>query len=403
MSYKKIDPAVLRAALEHLPAEFYTKDLSTLESVRTAHPHLVGHSHFHAFVGRALSELPDVEHVGSGKAGARWHQRGQGRASTASLAKLDRSARESAPTNNLPTSPSGLGPQCGSDNGFTKRMRLHQSWYRHHRLSVLCGTGPTRNSTRHYGNMLRREDGEAGLNFLTPDIHDVARARLAQGTHNVEPYRLLHNMLSSQPMCFNLFGPLVQDQALATRLARSLWGEHIAQVTDVRIEWAPEPRQEYLDDNTSFDAFIEYRVEGGGLGFVAIETKLTEPFSQRLEDRPSYRRWMGDGSPWRPDASDRVQVVRHNQLWRDHLLAWSLLNHPRSPYSEGKLVVVYHPQDENCARTVAGYRGLLQDERSFGELTLGFIMGAWEPLVEDSAWVQAFRTRYLDLKESRGA
>ncbi len=105
-------------------------------------------------------------------------------------------------------------------------------------------------------------------------------------------------MLSSQPMCFNLFGPLVQDHALATQLARALWGEHIAQVTDVRIEWAPEPRQEYLDDNTSFDAFIEYRDTDGGLGFVAIETKLTEPFSQRLDDRPSYRR-----SPMLPTRS----------------------------------------------------------------------------------------------------
>jgi hypothetical protein len=208
-------------------------------------------------------------------------------------------------------------------------------------------------------------------------------------------------MLSSQPMCFNLFGPLVQDHALATQLARALWGEHIAQVTDVRIEWAPEPRQEYLDDNTSFDAFIEYRDTDGGLGFVAIETKLTEPFSQRLDDRPSYRRWMGEGSPWLSDAADKVQAVRHNQLWRDHLLAWSLLNHPSSPYSEGKLVVVHHPQDASCAKTLSGYRGLLQDEHTFDELTLDAILDAWEPLMKDDTWLQAFRARYLDLAQGR--
>ena len=27
----------------------------------------------------------------------------------------------------------------------------------------------------------------------------------------VEPFRLMHNMLSSQPMCFNLFGELTLD------------------------------------------------------------------------------------------------------------------------------------------------------------------------------------------------
>jgi len=403
MSYKMIDPAVLRTALEQLPAEFQTKDLSNLESVRAAHPQVVGHSHFHAFVGRALSELPDVEQVGSGRRGTHWRQRGHGGASAATAVRPSSSASGPATARAEATSPTGLGPQCDGDNSFTKRMRLHQSWYRHHVLGVPCGTGPTRNSTRHYGNMLRREDGEAGLNFLTPGIHDVVRARLVQDTHNVEPFRLIHNMLSSQPMCFNLFGPLVQDHALATRLVRALWGDHIAQVTGVCIEWAPEPRQEYLDDNTSFDAFIEYRAEGGGLGFLAIETKLTEPFSRRLADSPSYRRWMGEGGPWRPDASGQVQAVRHNQLWRDHLLAWSLLSHPRSPYSEGKLVVVHHPQDENCRKTVAGYRGLLQDERSFGELTLDSITGAWGPLVEDGVWLRAFRERYLELEKSRGA
>ena len=44
------------------------------------------------------------------------------------------------------------------------------------------------------------------------------------------------------------------------------------------------------DDNTSFDAFIEFELAEGGLGFAGIETKLTEPFSQKLYDGPAYRR-----------------------------------------------------------------------------------------------------------------
>jgi hypothetical protein len=40
-------------------------------------------------------------------------------------------------------------------------------------------------------------DGAAGKNFLTPAIHAYATRRLAQGTGAIEPFRLLHNMLSS--------------------------------------------------------------------------------------------------------------------------------------------------------------------------------------------------------------
>src|SRR5687767_2286077 len=124
-----------------------------------------------------------------------------------------------------------LGPQSPSDDPFTARMRHHQSWYRAHILHVPCGIGPKPTSTTQYGNMLTLADGKAGRNFLTPEIADVARARVAEGAGAVEPFRLFHNMLSSQPMCFNLFGPLVRDTALAARLLPTLVPEHDAEVT----------------------------------------------------------------------------------------------------------------------------------------------------------------------------
>ena len=40
----------------------------------------------------------------------------------------------------------------------------------------------------------------------------------------------------------------------------------MARVTEVRLEWAPDPKEEYLDDRTAFDAFIEYEMEGGEKG-----------------------------------------------------------------------------------------------------------------------------------------
>ena len=65
-------------------------------------------------------------------------------------------------------------------------------------------------------------------------------------------------MLSSQPMCFNLFGPLVGDLSLATRCMRALLPGEVGEVTEVRIEYGPSPADEYLGDRTSFDAFVGY-------------------------------------------------------------------------------------------------------------------------------------------------
>jgi hypothetical protein len=59
-------------------------------------------------------------------------------------------------------------------------------------------------------------------NFLTPTILQQVRKRLAEPeTHQlIKQDRLWGDLLSSQPMCFNLFGELAGDMELATRAAR---------------------------------------------------------------------------------------------------------------------------------------------------------------------------------------
>lgn len=296
----------------------------------------------------------------------------------------------------------GLGPQARSDTKARRRIRLHQSWYKERVLGVPYGTGPNAKSTTKYGNMLTEESANAGLNFLTPAIFDLARRRIRRGG-GVEPFRLLRNMLSSQPMCFNLFGELALDLGLATRLSRALWGCGIAQVKRVCLEWAPEPVAEYLNDHTAFDAFIEYRTANGRRGFVGIETKLTEPFSPNRYNRYEYRRWMKDeDSPWRPEASNcDADKAAYNQLWRDHLLAWSMLWHRDRDYDEGRLCVIYHPEDYPCKRTIQDYHHLLRSNTTFMSVDLGEVCECWQPLA--GPWLKDFKRRYLALDQSEGA
>jgi hypothetical protein len=284
-------------------------------------------------------------------------------------------------------------------------MRLHQSWYRADVLRVPFGTGPTPKATSHYGNMLTSADAEDGRNFLTCEIAQVARDRVAQGVGTVEAFRLFHNMLSSQPMCFNLFGPLVHDYKLACRLLSPLVPEDVGEVTRVAIEWAPEPADAYLGDRTAFDAYIEYRTTDGRLCALGIETKLTEPFSRKKYDGERYRRWMcKPDAPWRPEAAANVSDIQHNQLWRDHLLAVAMRHQPDSRYAIVRLMLVRHPEDHGCAQVVGGYRLLLRhDDGSLIDMPLDCLVDAWTAVIADGpqrSWIGEFRTRYLELARS---
>jgi|GEM_PF-840234 len=297
----------------------------------------------------------------------------------------------------------GIGPQYKGDNAFTARMRLHQSRYRAETLKVPFGKGPTLNSHNYYGNMLSTQAAAAGANFLTPDIFEVVKARLAESSGAVEAYRLLHNMLSSQPMCFNLFGPMVNDTKLATKLLQTILPDEIKHVRRVLIEYAPEPKGEYLNDRTAFDAFIEYERTNGRLAFIGIETKLTEPFSQKHYDSPAYRRWMrADPNIFKSDAEDKVDDIAHNQLWRDHLLVIAMQAHPESLYETGTFMLVRHPEDDECARITAGYSSLLQQKKAgFNDVPLDLLVDKFERAEltgPQSEWLKKFRLRYLNLE-----
>ena len=67
-----------------------------------------------------------------------------------------------------------------SDDEFTRRMRFHQSWYRHHVLDLPPGPNPSAGNEL-YGNLLMDGDGRKGWNFLSEGIHKVAEARLEKG------------------------------------------------------------------------------------------------------------------------------------------------------------------------------------------------------------------------------
>ncbi len=398
---ERINVGELQKAIARLGDVFVTKDVSEQDELKRAHPAESSHSQWHAFVGRAIStrraEL-GVESIGKSSRGERWSKRVS-------------AARPSAPIDAGPPPPApdphDFGPQYSGDPPFTARHRLHQSWWRATVLGVPCGPGPRETSPSRYGNMLDAASGAAGMNFLAPEIFAVAKARLAEGGGTVERFRLLHNMLSSQPMCFNLFGPLVGHPERAVRLLRPLLEDDVARVRRVAIEWAPAPATSYLGDRTAFDAMIEYERADGSLVLVGIETKLTDSFSQKPYDGEVYRRWMrSPRSPYRTEAWGEVASPRHNQLWRNHLLAIAARDLPGSRYAAVKSMAVLHPGDEEGARVVASYRNLLRpDDDTFAARTLDEVVATFTSVAhaDEVPWLDAFRRRYLALDLSDDA
>jgi hypothetical protein len=301
-----------------------------------------------------------------------------------------------------------FGPQFARDDPFTARMRFHQSWYRAAVLHAPVGTGPKRNSATRYGNLLTEEDANHGLNFLARHIAQVVKRRVDADRGSIDRFRLFGNLLSGQALAFNLFAPLVDQPELATRLIQAIHPDPIQRVTRVSLAWAPRPANDYLNDLTSFDVFIEYLRPDGARGFAGVESRLADAPAPKVFASPRYRELTD-----RPDSAFEPGALAHllqpelNPLWRAHLLAEALLAHPASRYAAGRFLLLVHPHDSAQAEAAGRYAALLKPERrSFATLALDALVAAWQAAglsESQQAWLAKFEQRYLDLAASEEA
>jgi hypothetical protein len=125
------------------------------------------------------------------------------------------------------------------------------------------------------GSRLAMPDAEDKLwNFLTPAIGELARREYASNTslprehQKVYGYpRLFADLLSSQPMAFNLFGGLALDLSRATAAARRLWPNRVDHVTRIEFEWSPGRwNRRYLGNGTAADVALFHTTPGGETG-----------------------------------------------------------------------------------------------------------------------------------------
>ena len=288
--------------------------------------------------------------------------------------------------------------EVASDTSWRARYRWLQSWYRETVLEASPGADQ-RGITR--ASMLRKEDVEKNraLNFLDDGIasYAVDRAEQVQAEGGTLDYdRLMRNMLSSMPLCFNLFGYLRRHPAEAAKGLAAVLDLDIAEILDVVVEWAPNP-DAHLGDRTAFDAFVRYRSSDGRRAFLGVETKYTERFSPERYESPRYDAVTQDPKSGFKAGAEKVLVESPtNQLWRNALLAHSL--RLTDEFDDGHVVVLSCEGDKNAESAIKGLEEQLDEPSSLLRAV------TYEKLIsrlsDDAAlhsWAGKFQRRYLDL------
>jgi hypothetical protein len=287
---------------------------------------------------------------------------------------------------------------------FKRWARLHQALWRESR-GLEIGTQPVRprpdGPSRPLGS--RIELGVAmrtGANFLSDAVRQSVARRLAKSqpyqTLNVD--RLYCDLLSSMPMCFNLFAELQADLSLANRAVHTWWPDTPGTVIHVCFEWSPGRRLEgqYLENSSAFDVAFVLALCDGKEGVLGVETKYHEDC--RKEERPSserlerYRCVTSASGIMPSDRLNQIIGTDLQQIWLDHLLAVSMPLNIVHPWGWAGFVLVHPAGNPSYAHATERYRALLAAPASLYVNTIESLIKAD---VLPCAAAKAFAERYL--------
>lgn len=256
------------------------------------------------------------------------------------------------------------------------------------------------------GNFLEIEFAKTSkANYLTDNIKELITIAVANakkdGAMISEP-RIWNNLLSSQPLCFNLFGELHYDLDLATTFFKNLFPTRIDKVTSVKFEYSAGRKNiEYTGDRSAFDVFIEY-TKNNKNGFIGIEVKYSESLREENKENANntfnkhqkeYTRLTTD-KYFKPNALENVKQVPLSQIWRDHLLSIAHLK----DYDEGFFVFLFPKENTHCQNGINEYIKHLNSENE--ELT-GFYPRHLDDFIRtlrnihNTEWTKELEERYL--------
>ncbi len=284
------------------------------------------------------------------------------------------------------------------DTDFASHARLLQSKWR-----VKQGLKMNNSPKSNYGNFVDTDIAKATkVNFMTDNIKKLINDKIleirSKGGLVGEP-RIWNNLLSSQPLCFNLFGELHYDLNLATKFFQALFPDKVSAVTKIDFEFSSK---RHKPDNSAFDVYVEY-LHNYKKHFFGIEVKYQENLLEETHGKAAenfakhkdeYIKLTDDSKFYKPNAIEQLQFAPLAQMWRDHLLSFNMTNKNIS----GSFIFLYPFDNDECNKVVSIYQTYLasnnEDESKFYPRDLAnFIRTLKE--IHNTKWTQELAERYL--------
>lgn len=298
----------------------------------------------------------------------------------------------------------GLVPKDPGDD-FKHRLRVHQGWWRTAVLLEEPGPHPTRNNVC-ICNTIKVAAHNKQKGFLASSAFDAAQSEImtrhgGPSAGIVEETRLWGNLLSSQPLCFNFWGPLKCNHPLASAFLSATVPD-FAELIDIHFEWAPQPKAAYTDDNSAFDVMIEYQDRNANRVVWGMECKYTDKLRSKPYDRESYRHVFQASREVFANAYDFYVRPSFNQLFRNQLIACA---YERKTGTRCHCGIFCSGEDASALETASRFQMTLVDkEARFSILTYERfieIMQKVAPDWETRKWTMLLWARYLatDLSE----
>jgi len=285
--------------------------------------------------------------------------------------------------------------ECVDKSEFQRKARILQAIWRKEK-----GYPVSRKGERVYGARLEMPWAEETLSNYMSDVakaavhKEVLSPERDKGKLYSKP-RIFNNLLSSQPLCFNLFAEVQQNLELATSVVQDMGLKQVENVTAVEFELSPgRGDPEYTGDRSAFDVFVEYRTNDGKSGFLGIEVKYHENLlGEAASHRERYDEVALMAGCFKEESLIKLRSQPLQQIWRDHLLACSVIQH--GDYDEGAFVFLYPEMNLHCRDALAEYAECLVSDDTFKIWTLKSLVDAIQSH-PGGEYVESVRDRYLN-------
>jgi hypothetical protein len=209
--------------------------------------------------------------------------------------------------------------------------------------------------------------------------------------------RLFADLLSSMPLCFNLFGDLAGDEVAARRAVRAWWPDAPSGDVRVRFEHSPGRRDPaFLGNQSAFDVAFDIDTGASSRAIVGVETKYHEHAVAEAQPKPSalarYVELTERSGVFVDGWRSKIIGTDLQQVWLDHLLVLAMLQHTSKQWAWGRFVLVCPKANPSFIGVAARYGDVLRDRSTFEvraieELASAAVLGA--------EVARAFCERYL--------